>query len=60
MVEGAALEKQYAGNGIEGSNPSLSARIFITSANHTPNAKSLGVVAADSANHRAGNISAPD
>ena len=25
MVEGAALEKQYAGNGIEGSNPSLSA-----------------------------------
>ncbi len=26
MVEGAALEKQYAGNRIEGSNPSLSAR----------------------------------
>ncbi len=26
MVEGAALEKQYIGNGIEGSNPSLSAK----------------------------------
>ena len=26
MVEGAALEKQYVGNDIEGSNPSLSAR----------------------------------
>ncbi len=25
MVEGAALEKQYGGNLIEGSNPSLSA-----------------------------------
>jgi hypothetical protein len=25
VVEGAALEKQYAGNGIEGSNPSSSA-----------------------------------
>ncbi len=27
MVEGAALEKQCAGNGTEGSNPSLSANI---------------------------------
>ena len=27
MVEGAALEKQCAGNGTEGSNPSLSARL---------------------------------
>ena len=26
MVEGAALEKQYVGNDIEGSNPSLSDR----------------------------------
>ncbi len=26
VVEGAALEKQCAGNGTEGSNPSLSAR----------------------------------
>ena len=29
MVEGAALEKQYAGNGIEGSNPSSSAKLKI-------------------------------
>ena len=29
MVEGAALEKQCAGNGTEGSNPSLSAIITI-------------------------------
>ena len=28
MVEGAALEKQYAGNGIVGSNPTLSAIRF--------------------------------
>ncbi len=27
MVEGAALEKQYALTGIEGSNPSFSAKI---------------------------------
>ena len=27
MVEGAALEKQYAGNGIVGSNPTLSAKL---------------------------------
>ena len=30
MVEGAALEKQYASNGIEGSNPSLSAKSYET------------------------------
>ena len=29
VVEGAALEKQYAGNRIEGSNPSLSASLLI-------------------------------
>ena len=29
MVEGAALEKQYTGNGIEGSNPSLSAKFNV-------------------------------
>ena len=29
MVEGAALEKQYIGNGIEGSNPSLSAKDIV-------------------------------
>jgi hypothetical protein len=28
VVEGAALEKRYAGNGIVGSNPTLSASIY--------------------------------
>jgi hypothetical protein len=30
VVEGAALEKQCAGNGTEGSNPSLSANDSLT------------------------------